>query len=94
MLNELDEEEQSVFYGIIHNEDFTNTSTRPNYSKHISDALTFYINLRNEIAEPNGSLYTLKKEFDSIPKDDLLYIKQSGATPVLNKYAYLEAHDQ
>ena len=93
VLNELDEEEQSVFYGIIHNEDFINTSTRPNYSKHISEALMFYINLRNEIAEPEGSLYTLKQEFDSIPKDDLLYIKKSGAAPILKKYANIGAQE-
>ena len=85
-LNDLDEEEQGIFYDIIHNEDFINTNNRPFFSDRINKALGFYINLRNEIAEPNGSLYSLKKEFDSIPKEELQYIRKRGAVPVLKKY--------
>lgn len=85
-LDELDEKEQSIFYDIIHNEEFVNTKERQHYSNRIDKALKFYINLRNEISEPTGSLHALKLEFDNIPKDDLLYIKNSGATPVLKKY--------
>lgn len=85
-LDELDEKEQSIFYDIIHNEEFVNTKERQHYSNRIDNALKFYINLRNEISEPTGSLHALKLEFDNIPKDDLLYIKNSGATPVLKRY--------
>ena len=85
-LDDLDENEQPIFYNIIHNNEFVNTKEHPHYSEHIDKALKFYINLRNEIAESKGSLYTLKKEFDSIPKEKLQYIKTSGAVPVLKKY--------
>lgn len=85
-LDKLDEYEQQIFYDIIHNDDFVNTKERPHYSEHIDCALKFYINLRNEVAEPTGSLYSLKKEFDNTPKDNLQYIKKSGAVPVLKKY--------
>ena len=85
-LNDLDENEQPIFYNVIHNNEFVNTKEHPHYSEHIDKALKFYINLRNEIAEPTGSLFTLKEEFDSIPKEDLLYIKESGAVPVLDRY--------
>ena len=71
---------------ITDHEEFINTNNRPVFSDRINKALLFYINLRNEIAEPNGSLYSLKKEFDSIPKDDLQYIRKRGAVPVLKKY--------
>lgn len=85
-LDDLDENEQPIFYNVIHNDEFVNTKEHPHYSEHIDKALKFYINLRNEIAESKGSLYTLKKEFDNIPKDKLQYIKTSGAVPVLKKY--------
>ena len=85
-LDKLDESEQQVFYEIIHNDDFVNTKERPHYSEHIDCALKFYINLRNEVAEPTGSLYSLKKEFDDTPRENLQYIKESGAVPVLKKY--------
>ena len=85
-LNELDEEEQTIFYDIIHNDSYLNTCARIHYGGRIANALLFYTNLRNEITEPNGSLYSLKREFDSVPKEDLLYIKESGAVPVLKKY--------
>ncbi len=85
-LDVLDESEQSIFYSVIHNEDFVNAKEHPNYSERIDNALKFYINLRSEITEPQGALYALKKEFDSIPKDKLQYIKTSGAVPVLKKY--------
>lgn len=85
-LNELDDNEQGVFYRIIHNEDFVNTTGRPHYSERIDNALQFYINLRNEIAEIKGSLFKLKREFDGIPKEELQYIKKRGAVPIINKY--------
>lgn len=86
VLNELDEKEQKIFYEIIHNEEFVNTKDRQHYSEHIDNALHFYINLRNEVAEPSGSLYKLKKEFDNLPKDEILYLKQTGAVPILEKF--------
>lgn len=84
-LDELDAKEQIIFYEIIHNEDFVNTKERKHYTARIDHALEFYINLRNEVSEPSGSLYALKKEFDNIPKEELEYIKESGAVPVLKK---------
>lgn len=85
-LDDLDEREQPVFYNIIHNNEFVNTKEHPHYSDRIDNALKFYINLRSEITESRGTLYALKKEFDSIPKDKLQYIKTSGAVPILKKY--------
>ena len=85
-LNMLDESEQSIFYSIIHNNDYLCIKEHNYYNRNIDDALKFYVNLRDEISNPSGKLYRLKKEFDSIPKDDLLYIKNRGAVPVLDRY--------
>ena len=41
--------------------------------------LKFYVNLRDEISDPKGCLWKLKQEFDSLPKDELNYIKDSFA---------------
>ena len=84
-LNRLDDSEQSVFYEIIHNNEFVSIK-QTHYGKNIDEALKFYVNLRDEITEPTGTLFRLKKEFDSIPKNNLLYIKNRGAVPVLEKY--------
>lgn len=83
-VNCLNEEEREIFFGIIHNEDFINTKDRISFSANVDRALGFYINLRNEISEKSGSLYSLKQEFDLIPKNKLKSIRESGAVPVLD----------
>lgn len=85
-LDMLDDRERPVFYSIIHNNEFVSLKEPMHYSTHIDNALKFYVNLRDEITDSTGSLYALKKEFDRIPKDSLLFIKNSGATPVLEMY--------
>lgn len=85
-VNALDDEERKTFFDIIHNEEFVNTKDREHYTENIDAALEFYINLRTAISDKNGALHQLKCEFDSIPKEELIYIKQSGAVPVLNCY--------
>lgn len=85
-LNQLQGEERDYFYRLIHNEEFINTRERESYSENVDRALSFYINLRNEISERNGSLYNLKREFDAIPKKELASIRESGAVPILNIY--------
>ena len=85
-LDALDENESTVFYSIIHNDEFVNQKKQMAYGSRINNALRFYDNLRDEITNPKGSLHTLKKEFDSIPKDDNNYIKNGRYSPVLKKY--------
>ena len=36
----------------------------------IEELKPFYVNLRDQIVNPNGSLYELKKEFDSLSKKE------------------------
>ncbi len=49
----------------------------------------FYTNLRDELEETKGSLYSLKKEFDSLPDEEIKYLKQTGAVPVLKRFILL-----
>lgn len=88
-VNNLNDEEREFFFRIIHNEDFINTRDRISYNTNVDNALSFYINLRNEISDRNGSLYNLKEEFDAIPKKELTSIRESGAVPVLDIYKAL-----
>ncbi len=85
-LDALTNEEQTIFYETIHTEEFVNTKDKKHYGENLDKALMFYINLRNEVRESTGFLYSLKKEFDNLPKEELLYLKQTGAVPVLKKY--------
>lgn len=83
-LNALSREEQMVFYGIIHAKDFIQTKAHSNWGANINHALSFYVNLRDSISKSNGELYKLKQEFDSLPKEELEYIKTRRLQP-LNK---------
>lgn len=85
-INSLNKKELDYFFNIIHNDDFINTKDRPSYNDNVDNALKFYINLRNEISEKRGSLYKLKKEFDSLSKEKTESIRDSAAAPVLNIY--------
>lgn len=77
-MNSLNEEEQKVLFDIIHDKNFTQPKD-VDYGININEALKFYVNLRDDITAPKGSLYALKKEFDALPKHDLNYIKNSFA---------------
>ena len=77
-ISELNAEEQSLLFSIIHAENFTQPDSSADYGERVNYALSFYKNYRDDISESDGSLYSLKKEFDSIPKAELNYIKTSG----------------
>ena len=83
-LNALSQEEQMIFYGIIHSKDFAQTKEHPNFGANVNRALGFYVNLRDAISKSNGELYKLKQEFDSLPKEEIEYIKTRRLQP-LNK---------
>ena len=87
--NDNDKTSVPIFFNF--RSDFVNTKERPHYSEHIDCALKFYINLRNEVAEPTGSLYSLKKEFDDTPRENLQYIKDPEQIARLKKL--LEAYE-
>ena len=78
-LNALTTKEQKVFYAIIHDKNFSQPIFKEEYGERLNHALTFYINMRNEITSPSGKFYDLKKEFDALPKKDTEYIKNSFA---------------
>lgn len=83
-VNALSKEEQMVFYGIIHEKDFVQTKSHPDYGFNINHALSFYVNLRDAISKSDGELYKLKQEFDLLPKEEIEYIKTRRLQP-LNK---------
>lgn len=85
-LNDLSDEEQAIFYEVIHNEDASAIKKCQKYNEHINNAFKFYINLRDELEGTKGSLYMLKREFDSLPDEEIKYLKQTGAVPVLKKF--------
>lgn len=85
-MNRLTSTELDYFFSITHNEDFINTRERESYNENVDNALSFYINLRSEISDAKGSLYKLKKEFDSLQKKDLESIRSSGAAPIIDCY--------
>jgi hypothetical protein len=76
-MNSLSIQERDTLLSIIHNKNFTQTNKSEDYGERINDVLKFYVNLRDEISDPKGCLWKLKKEFDSLPKDELDYIKDS-----------------
>lgn len=85
-LNSLNEEEREQFFGITHSSDFSNGDKRDSISPRIDKALSFYINLRNAVAKPEGSLYKLKQEFDKLPKEELIHIKKNENHRILKIY--------
>lgn len=85
-INSLSINEQQEFFSIIHDKDFNPSSINESVSENIRYALSFYQNRRNEIANPKEELFSLKKEFDAIPKDQLEYIKDYCAGVIKRKY--------
>lgn len=88
-INKLTTTELDYFFSVTHNEEFINTKERESYSENVDNALSFYINLRSEISDSKGSLFKLKEEFDSLPKEELDSIRKSGAAPILDIYKSL-----
>lgn len=88
-MNRLTPMELDYFFSVTHNEEFINTKERESYSENVDKALSFYINLRNEVSDPKGSLFHLKEQFDSLPKEELKSIRTSGAVPIIDVYKKL-----
>ena len=78
-MNSLSIQERDTLLSIIHDRNFTQTNMGEDYGERINEVLKFYVNLRDEISDPKGCLWKLKQEFDSLPKDELNYIKDSFA---------------
>lgn len=88
-MNKLNTTELDYFFSVTHNVEFINTKERESYSENVDNVLSFYINLRSEISDSKGSLFKLKEEFDSLPKEELDSIRKSGAAPILDIYKSL-----
>lgn len=84
-MNALSKEEMDLLFSIIHDNNFTQPAKEYDYGNNVNHALKFYVNMRNEITDPFGTLKDLKDEFDRLPKEHLEYIKNSFAG-VLNIY--------
>lgn len=80
--------EQQLFLSIIHDNDFDPKHIAENLPKRIKHALSFYRNRRDDVAKEKGELYSLKKEFDTLPKESLEYIKNSFAGTIKFKRRY------
>ena len=80
--------EQQLFLSIIHDNDFDPKHIAENLPKRIKHALSFYRNRRDDVAKEKGELYSLKKEFDALPKESLEYIKNSFAGTIKFKRRY------
>lgn len=76
-INALSEVEWDALCAIIHKNDFSSWEGVETSSERVNHALSFYRNLRNEVSEKTGKLFTLKKEFDALSRKDLEYIKDS-----------------
>ncbi len=77
-MNSLNEEERKLLFSITHKEGFSSWDGNETPKKKVNEALKFYRNLRDDIAKEKGSLYELKKEFDTLDKDSIEYIKESS----------------
>ena len=80
--------EQQLFLSIIHDNDFDPKHIAENLPKRVKHALSFYRNRRDDVAKEKGELYSLKKEFDALPKESLEYIKNSFAGTIKFKRRY------
>lgn len=80
--------EQQLFFSIIHDDDFDPLHIAEDLPKRVKHALSFYRNRRDDVAKEKGELYTLKKEFDTLPKESLEYIKNSFAGTIKFKRKY------
>ena len=78
-INALSSSESELFFTIIHASDFSQPEYKEEYGERINYALSFYVNMRDEISDTDGKLKALKDEFDSLPKSEIDYIKQSFA---------------
>ncbi len=65
IINNLSETEKAYFIEYLNSED----DGAPQHT-FIEELKPFYVNLRDQIVNPNGSLYELKKEFDSLSKKE------------------------
>lgn len=64
-------ERPSIFFNIIHAEDFNPLLIDTSLPPKVQRALSFYRNRREDVSKPNGELYSLKQEFDMLPKEKL-----------------------
>ena len=76
-INALSSSESEVFFTIIHASDFSQPEYKEEYGERINHALSFYVNMRDEISDSDGNLKALKDEFDALEKSELSYIKES-----------------
>lgn len=80
--------EQQLFFSIIHDNDFDPQHITEDLPKRVKHALSFYRNRRDDVAKEKGELYSLKKEFDTLPKESLEYIKNSFTSTIKFKRSY------
>lgn len=80
--------EQQLFFSIIHANDFDSQHIAGDLPKRIQHALSFYRNRRDDVAKENGELYSLKQEFDNLPKESKEYIKNSSSGVIRRKRKY------
>ncbi|MBD5232251.1 MAG: hypothetical protein HDS66_08905 [Bacteroidales bacterium] len=84
-INAMTVKEQELFFSILHDKNFNASNIDKSLPNRIVNALSFYKNRRDDIAKEGGELYALKKEFDSLPKEQLNYIKESFAGTIIFK---------
>lgn len=84
-INAMTVNEQELFFSILHDKDFNPADIEDGIPERVYTALSFYKNRRDDVAKEGGELYTLKKEFDSLPKEQLDYIKDSFAGTIIFK---------
>lgn len=87
-INRLTYVEQQLFFSIIHDNGFDPQNISEELPSRVKYALSFYRNRRDDVAKESGELYSLKKEFDALPKDSIEYIKDSFAGTIKFKRKY------
>ena len=84
-MNDLTKEERTCVYSIIHSPSFSQADKNESrYTLRINNALKFYCNFRNDVQNEGGMFYELKCQFDSLPKEEIEYIKNNGI-PVITR---------
>ncbi len=64
--NSLSATTKEELFSIIHSPDFNDKMAKHIYPGELGEIMKFYVNMREAVQSPNGSLYKLKQEFDSL----------------------------
>lgn len=77
-MNALTKEERDEVFSIIHAPNFSQWNKTDNmHTESVNNVLRFYANLRDDVQDKGGFLYSLKREFDALPKTNIEELKTS-----------------